>query len=326
MVAKFELEFGVEWVKVPRMAKIIGTGSYLPETIVEDSEFADERFRLRSGSARRRHASPDETSFYMSERAAKAALDAAGVQGEDLDLILGYSGMPDFLYPKDSNLLIESLGARKAAVWNIDTACATGISGLAMAHAQLHAGLAQKALIVTTMSWVNRGIDKATTDYSSIGDGAAAIVLEASDGGLEGVVERTDPDGFDFVQLPSPFATGAAEQITFSADPKYRAYFGSTVLGVVQDVFEKTGFSGEDIDWFIPHQVGPTLLQIWSKQLGIDPSKLLHTYAETGNMSAVNVPHILDTYVRDGTIKRGDRLLLFAPGAGMHLAAMVWEY
>lgn len=308
------------------MATILGTGSYLPRNIVADEAFTDERFRLRSGSARRRHAAADETSTFMGLRAATAALEAAGITGEELDLIVGYSGMPDYLYPKDTNLLVDKLGASRAAAWTLDTACATGISALSAVHAQLAAGLAQTALIVTTMNWVNRGIDQATTDYSSIGDGAAAIVLGRGDGGLVDVVERTDPSGFDFVQLRSPFATGEAEQIAFSSDPKYRAYFGKTVLGVVEQLFEKSGFGPDDVDWFIPHQVGPTLLGIWCDQLGLGREKLLETYAETGNMSAANIPHILDVHVRAGKITRGDRLLLFAPGAGMHLAAMLWTY
>lgn len=306
------------------MAKIIGTGSYLPRQIVENDAFDDERFRLRSGSARRHHASADETSIYMADAASRAALQASGLAGDDLDLIIGYSGMPDFLYPKDTNLLIERLGALRAAAWTLDTACATAISALSAAHAQIAAGLARNVLIVTTMSWVTRGIDRETTDYSSIGDGAAALVVTAGDRGLIGVVERTDPDGFDFVQLPSPFATGQPEHITFAADPKYRAYFGSTVLSVVRDLFEQTDSGPDDVDWFVPHQVGPTLLGVWADQLGIDRSKILDTFAETGNMSAVNIPHILDTYVRSGRINSGDRVLMFAPGAGMHLAAMLW--
>lgn len=304
------------------MATIIGTGSYLPRTVVTDDSFADERFRLRAGSARRRHAAADETSGFMAAEAARSALDAAGVTGAELDLIVGYAGMPDFLYPKDTNLLIEELGASQAAAWTLDTACATSISALSTVDALIEAGRVETALIVTTMSWVTRGIDRETTDYSSIGDGAAALVVRRGEGGLIDVAERTDPEGFDFVQLRSPFATNEPQHIEFSADPKYRQYFGVTVLEIARQLLE----ANDSPDWFVPHQVGPTLLGIWCDQLGIERDKLLHTYAETGNMSAVNIPHILDVHVRNGTIRRGDRVLFFAPGAGMHLAAMLWEY
>lgn len=308
------------------MSRIVSTGSYLPRTVVDDDAFADERFRLRSGSARRHHAAADETAIMMATAAATQALDHGGISGADVDLIIGYSGMPDFLYPKDTNVLIRAVGAHGAAAWTLDTACASAISALSAADALLQAGRFKTALIVQTMNWVNRGIDQATTDFSSLGDGASAMVVQASDhGGLVGVVERTDPDAFDFVQLPSPFATGEVEHIEFSHDPRYRGYFGSTVLGVVAELFEQTNLGPDDVDWFVPHQVGPTLLQVWCDQLGIGREKLLHTFAETANMSAVNVPHILDVNLRAGRIKPGDRLLLFAPGAGMHLAAMLWQ-
>lgn len=308
------------------MARIAGTGSFLPRHIVDDAEFSEPRFRLRGGSKSRHHASPDESAVHMATEAAWRALDRAGITGPQVDLVIGYSGMPDFLYPKDTNVLIGALGASHAAAWTLDTACASAISALSAADAMIAAGRAHTVLIVQTMHWVNRGIDRDNTDYSSIGDGAAALVVTRSEtGGVAGVVERTDPNGFDFVQLRSPFATGQPEHIVFSADPKYREYFGVTVLGVVRELFEKAGRTADDVTWFVPHQVGPTLLNVWCDQLGLAPEKLLHTFADTANMSAANIPHILDVYMRDGHIKSGDKLLLFAPGAGMHLGAMLWD-
>lgn len=309
------------------MTTILGTGSYLPRTTVENDAFEAERFRLRTGSVRRHHAADDETSIFMATESSKAALEAAGMSGDDIDVVLGFSGMPDFLYPKDTNKLIETLGATGAAAWSLDTACSTSISALGAAHAVLQSGMFETALVTTTMSWVGRGIDREQTDYSSLGDGAAAIVVQRSDsGGYIGSVERTDPGAFDFVQLKNPYAAEGEQSFEFSSDPRYRKYFGVTVLDVVRELFEKTGTGPDDVDWFLPHQVGTTLLHVWSEQLGLDSSKLLETFSETGNMSAVNIPYILDTHIRGGKIERGDKLLLFAPGAGTHLAAMLWEY
>lgn len=309
------------------MARIVGSGSYLPRTVVDDSAFADDRFRLRGGSRERRHASEDETAIFMATAAALAALHDADVSGEEVDLIIGYSGMPDFLYPKDTNVLVRELGANRAAAWTLDTACASCISALVTADALISAGRHHTVLIVQTMSWVTRGIEREQTDYSSIGDGAAALVLKRSDEpGLLGVVERTDPRGFDFVQLRSPYATGAPEWIEFSSDPKYREYFGVTVLEVIRELYEETGLAGADFDWFIAHQVGPTLVSLWAKSVGIPPERVLHTYAETGNMSAANIPHIIDVARAGGRISAGDRALIFAPGAGMHLAALAWQF
>ncbi|MEM7156433.1 MAG: ketoacyl-ACP synthase III [Myxococcota bacterium] len=308
-------------------ARITGTGSYLPTTVVGNDAFEGPQFRLRKGSDRRHHASPEETSVVMGSTAGSRALRAAGVDPGDVDLLLCFSGMPDYQYPKDANLLLDRIGLSNATTWSIDTACASFISALACAHSVIEAGLHRRVLVVMVMSWVHRGIDP-HTDYSSLGDGAAAVVVEADEtGSLVGVLERNDPGAFDFVRLRSPFATGNEEHFEFSHDPRYREYFGVTVLEPVRQLLQRTDTAPEQIDWFLPHQVGLTLQQLWADALGIGRDRGLTTFPTTGNMSAVNIPMILDHHLQPGTakIQRGDLMLLFAPGAGMHLSAMLWR-
>lgn len=305
---------------------IAGTGSYRPRKVVGNDSFEAERFRISTGSKERRHAEPDETSRLMLREASRMALERADVSAADVDLVIAYSGMPDYLYPKDANLLVADLDLNSAAAWTVDTACASFITSMRIASMAIESRQAETVLVSMAMNWIGRGIDQETTDYSSLGDGAAAVVLRRADtGGASSCVERTDPDAFDFVTLESPFATGNTEAIQFSADPRFREYFGDTVLAVAREAIAGAQLSPDEIDAFLPHQVGETLITIWAKKLGLPEERLLHTFGETGNMSAVNIPMILDHGLQTGRIEDGDRLLFFAPGAGVHLAAMVWE-
>lgn len=309
-------------------ARIVATGSYWPRTIVDNSAFGGPQFRLRRGSNERRHAVDDETSVAMGVAAARAALTHAAIEPDAVDLLLCFCGMPDFEYPKDANRIAGQLGLGRATCWSIDTACASFITALKAAHALIESGLHHRVLIVTTMRWIDRGIDPAS-DYSSLGDGAAAVIVEAaSQGSMLGVLEHDDPGAFDFVQLRSPFATGTSQHFEFSHDPRYREYFGQTVLEPVRALLRQTGTEPGTIDWFVAHQVGHSLQRVWCEGLGIEPSRNLSTFERSGNLSAVNIPLILDHFTRgdERRIERGDRLLLFAPGAGMHIAAMLWQY
>lgn len=306
--------------------RISGTGSYRPERVVTNDEFSDKRFRIKGGSKERRHASEHETSRLMLARAGGMALADAG-GSNDVDLVIAYSGMPDYLYPKDGTLLVEDLMLGDVAVWSVDTACSSFITAMRIGSALIEAGQFKRVLIAVAMRWIDRGIDKDNTDYSSLGDGAAAVVLERSDrGGMLSCVEKTDPEGFDFVTLKSPFATNAEESLTFSTNPKYREYFGVTVLEVAKKAIKESGVSAEKIDGFLPHQVGATLLHVWAESLGLAEGTLCHTFDLCGNMSAVNIPMSLDHHRKLAAIMPGDKLLFFSPGAGMHLAAMVWEH
>ncbi len=317
--------------------RIVATGAYSPRTRVDNSFFR-EKLGLTVNSPRQRgHASPEETSVMMGTAAVQAALANAGLNATDVDLLVSFSGMGDFEFPKDANAIQVAAGLSNATCWSIDTACASFISGMKCAYAQLRSGLHRRALVLTAMNWVNRGIDQ-SRDFSSIGDGAAAVVLEAvpetgaspaggAGDGLIGVNESTRGEFFEFITLPSPFATGAPDSFHFSEDTKHGRFLASGSLQIAKDLLVRAGLTGADVDWFIAHQPGERLPGIWAKALGIASAKILHTFDENGNMSAVNIPFTLHEYSRQqARIKRGDRILFFAPGAGLHVAAMLWQF
>ncbi len=279
-----------------RGARIAGVGAYLPRRVVGNDAFSADRFRVPSALSERRHASEDETSVLMATEAARGAIEHAQCAREKIDLVIGFSGMPDFEYPKDTNLLKKSLGLASAACWTLDTACSSFVSTLKCAHALIVAGHYHKVLIVMTMSWTARGIDRAKTDYATLGDGAAACLLEPSDADcLLGVREEIDPEGFDFVSLKSPFANGADQFFEFSKDEKYRSYFVDRALTPARSLLADVG---SEVTWFLGHQASQRLLLKWCDAFSIPSERCLSTFPQVGNMSAVNIPLTLSHFVR----------------------------
>ena len=283
--------------------KFTGFGSHFPEKTFSDGAF------------RRHQASPDEGSVFLGTQAARRALQNAGMKAEEVDLALCFSGMPDYEYPKDINLIAENLGMRNACCQSVDTACASFITALGLAHAQISSGRFRNALILCVMNWTSRGID-ASQDSRSVGDGASAALLRAdAEDSLLGIRETTATGHFDFLTLKSPFATGGREFFHFGEDPRHGRFLAREALRPALDLIEKHGSP----DWLVAHQTNEKLLRLWAKAL---KTESLHTFPEYGNMSAVNIPATLDEFVnRRGKIKKGDKILLFAPGAGLHLAA-----
>ena len=340
----------------PAACYISGTGHCRPGTSVPLSDFPD----ARGGDLpkHRHHAGPDDGSIAMGVRAATEALESARLAAKDLDAAIVFSGMPDYEYPKDGNAIMHRLGAQNASCWNLDTACASFISGLDAARLRVAGGSARHVLVLMIMHWVGRGIDR-TADYSTTGDGAAAVIVSASDStanadrGFRGVRESTHGEHFGYLELPSPFAGsesgGPANEnkeakaepglphFRFGSDPAHGKFLMSACLEPARQLLRETDTAPESVDWFLAHQPGTRLPRIWAKSLGIPPERLLSTYDECGNMSAVNIPMTLHRYATAGDdgsrpnaeeprLKQGDRLLLFAPGSGLHVSAMLWVW
>ncbi len=344
----------------PAACSISGTGHCRPGAPVPLSDFPD----ARGGDLprHRHHAGPGDGSIAMGVRAATEALESAQLKATDLDAAIVFSGMPDYEYPKDGNAILHRLGARNASCWNLDTACASFISGLDAARLRIAGGSARHVLVLMIMNWVGRGIDR-TADYSTTGDGAAAVIVSASDSGANadrgfcGVRESTHGEHFGYLELPSPFAgsasggpsdeqsdTNAKQQaqvelphFRFGSDPAHGKFLMSACLEPARQLLRETDTTPESVDWFLAHQPGTRLPRIWAKSLGIAPERLLSTYGECGNMSAVNIPMTLHRYATASAdssqpngdaprLKRGDRLLFFAPGAGLHVSAMLWVW
>lgn len=315
-------------MRVEMRASLAGIGVYRPERHVTAAELQGLGQDINGAPEKRYFASEQETSVGMSVASARAALEKARLAPADIGMLLFFSGIPDFEVPKDANLILKELGAVNAAAWTLDTACASFITQVRAAEMLIRSGECEHVMLVNTMHWVNRAVDK-TQPYATLGDGSATVILSCAEGNpsVLGAVEKGEPDHFDFIKLNSPFATGKPEKISFSHDTKHGRFFLRNAADGAQAALKKANIAADQVDWFVAHQTGLAMLRRWSNALGIDEAKNLNTFHETGNMSSVNIPYILHKYIyEEPKIVRGQKLLLFAVGAGLHVAAMVFEY
>ena len=321
--------------------RIMGLGSFSPEKRVGAVAFPE---ALGSDVAEfRHHAGSDEGSIAMGLAAARAALENANLPAQELDGAIVFSGMPDYEYPKDGNAILRELGAARAVCWHLDTACASFITGLETARLRIESGHADHILVLMIMNWVGRGVDR-SRDFSSVGDGAAAVIVGKDDSGQKpclGIREATHGEHFGYLELRSPFATGQSEVFRFGADAGHGRFLMSGCLDVPRQLFHDTRTTPDSIDWMVAHQPGTRLPKIWARGLGIAPERVLSTFHAHANMSAVNIPMTLAHHAggrclhgsavlaepqKDQKILPGHRLLFFAPGAGLHVAAMLWVW
>jgi 3-oxoacyl-[acyl-carrier-protein] synthase-3 len=310
--------------------KISGIGVYRPVTQVTAEDLRGLGQDVTNAPQKRYFASRDETSVMMSTASARVALKNAALEAGDIDHVLFFSGIPDFEVPKDSNLVLKELKATKATAWTLDTACASFISQMRCAEMLIQTGVHRHVMLINTMHWVNRAIDK-NGGYSTLGDGSATVILSADPEGdgrsVLCAAEKAEPDFFDFIQLESPFVTAKPEKMRFSHDGRHARFFLRNATDSAAEMLDQAHIAAADVDWFVAHQTGIPMLTRWCNALKIPVEKNLHTYHETGNMSSVNIPYILHHYVYEQPLlRRGQKILFFAVGAGLHVAAMVFEY
>jgi 3-oxoacyl-[acyl-carrier-protein] synthase-3 len=309
-------------------SRILGTGSYLPERVLTNAELermvdtSDEWIRTRTGIRERRIADPGETTCDLAERAARAAMQAAGVEPSDIDLIVVATTTPDKVFPSTACLLQARLGVGGCPAFDLQAVCTGFIYGLAVADQFIRAGTVRRALLVgaETLSRILDWTDRGTCVL--FGDGAGAVVLEASDepgvlsthlhadGAYEHLltVDGGISQGYDKV------AEGNA-YIRMQGNEVFRVAV-NTLGRIVEETLEANGVGQDAIDWLVPHQANTRIISATAKKLKLPMERVVVTVDVHGNTSAASVPLALDTAVRDGRIRRGQRLLLEAFGAG----------
>ncbi|HVL34584.1 MAG TPA: beta-ketoacyl-ACP synthase III [Burkholderiales bacterium] len=306
-------------------SRIVGTGAYLPERVVDNHELAqrletsDAWIRERTGIAQRHVAEATQASSDLALEASRAALQAAGVRAETLDLIVVATSTPDYIFPSTACLLQAKLGVRGCAAFDLQAVCSGFVYALATADSFVRAGTCRTALVVGAevfsriLDWNDRGT------CVLFGDGAGAVVLAA--GARPGVHAcRLHADGSQVALLSVP-GNVAGGRIVGSP---FLQMNGQGVFKFAVRVLEESaretvaaaGMALADIDWLIPHQANVRILEATARKLELPRERLVVTVDHHANTSAASVPLALDEYVRAGRIRPGQRLLLQGVGGG----------
>lgn len=319
-------------------SRIIGTGGALPDRVLTNAELAkmvdtsDQWIQARTGIHRRHIAAEGELTGDLAERAARQAIDAAGLDASDIDLILLATTTPDKIFPSTACLLQARLGIHGCPAFDVQAVCTGFVYALSVADKFIRTGAARHALVVgaETLSRIIDWSDRGTCVL--FGDGAGAVVLQAADepGILsthlhaDGAYEHLLTVDGGISQGYEKLAEGSG-YIRMQGNEVFRV--AVTTLGhIVDETLGANGLDKGDIDWLVPHQANIRIIQATAKRLKMPMERVVVTVAEHGNTSAASVPLALDVAVRDGRIQRGDTVLLEAFGAGFTWGSVLVNY
>jgi 3-oxoacyl-[acyl-carrier-protein] synthase-3 len=306
-------------------SRIAGTGSYLPPRVMTNEEFAarldtsDAWIRERTGIRSRHIADKSQASSDLALEASRHALQSAGVNANEIDLIVVATSTPDYVFPSVACLLQAKLGIKGCAAFDVQAVCSGFVYGLATADTFIKSGQYKKALVVGAevfsriLDWNDRGT------CVLFGDGAGAVVLTAgSKPGIHASVLRADGSQAGMLSVPGNVCGGAVVGSPF-LQMNGQAVFKFAVKVLEESARETVAAAGmqlSDVDWLIPHQANVRILDATARKLGLPPEKLVVTVDHHGNTSAASVPLALDEFVRAGKIRAGDRVLLQGVGGG----------
>jgi 3-oxoacyl-[acyl-carrier-protein] synthase-3 len=319
-------------------ARITGTGSYLPEKVVHNTDLeklmdtSDQWIRERTGIEQRRYAAEGQTTVDMAEVAARRAIEAAGLQPTDIDLIVFATATPDLLFPNCGTLLQGRLGCVGTPAFSVEAACSGFIYALSIADKFLRLGDARRALVVgaETLSRITDFTDRSTAILFA--DGAGAVVLEAADEpGIISTHLHSDGSYKDLLYctggVSKGYEPGSGNRAVIRMAGRETFKVAVTMLGnSVDEVLAKNKLEKSAIDWLVPHQANIRIIQAVARKLDLPMERVIVTVREHGNTSAASVPLALDTGVRDGRIRRGELLLLEAFGGGFTWGAALVRY
>lgn len=314
---------------IMRRSVITGTGSYLPERILTNAELAkmvdttDEWIVARSGIKQRHIAADGELTSDLATKAAQAAMDAAGLTAEDIDMVLVATATPDETFPATAATVQKNLGITQGFAFDLQAVCTGFIYALATADNFIKAGQVNRALVIGAETF-SRIIDwEDRTTCVLFADGAGAIIMEASeeegtnqDRGVLTSHLHADGRHHDLLYVDGgPSSTQTTGYLRMAGKEVFK-HAVTNLASVVGEALEATGLETSDIDWLIPHQANKRIIDGTGRKLKMDPSKVVITVDKHGNTSAASVPLALDEAVRDGRVKKGDLLLLEAMGGG----------
>jgi len=323
----------------PKYSRISGTGSYLPPNRVTNEALAEQLARdgietsdqwivERTGIKARHFAAADVTSSDLAVEAAKRALAAADVDAADIDLIIVATSTPDMVFPSTACLVQQKLGVHGCAAFDVQAVCSGFVYGITVADSMIRTGAASKALVIGAEVF-SRILDfKDRTTCVLFGDGAGAVVLQASDApGLLASELHADGRHVDILCTPGTVSGGKVlgdPLLKMDGQAVFKLAVG-VLDQVARSVLAKAERTEADIDWLIPHQANIRIMQSTAKKLKLPIDKLIVTVDRHGNTSAASIPLALDEAVRAGKIQRGDTVMLEGVGGGFTWGAVLFD-
>ena len=320
-------------------ARIAGTGSYLPEKVLTNDDLAkivdtsDEWIASRTGIRERHIAADGETTGDLAYNAALRALEAAGVDASELDLIVLGTTTPDLVFPSTACLLQHRLGANGCPAFDVNAACSGFVYALSVADKFIRSGAAKTALVVGAetltrmVDWTER------TSCVLFGDGAGAVVLKAdAETGILSTHLHADGGKKELLWNPVGVSVGFKEneknagvRIRMTGNEVFK-HAVKALDAVVEETLEANGLDRSAIDWLIPHQANLRIIEATAKRLDMPMERVIVTVDKHGNTSSGSVPLALDAAVRSGAVQRGQLVLLEAFGGGFTWGSALLRY
>ncbi|GEQ98105.1 3-oxoacyl-[acyl-carrier-protein] synthase 3 [Iodidimonas gelatinilytica] len=316
-----------------------GCGSYLPERIMSNEDMteivdtSDDWIVERTGIRQRHVAHADEKTSDLAINAAKRALEMAGIEGDDLDLIVVATATPDETFPATATTVQAALGMTKGFAFDLQAVCSGFVYALATADNFIKAGQVKRALVIGAETFTRILDYEDRTTCVLFGDGAGAVVLEAAEGAGkasdQGILSshlHSDGRFHDMLYVDGgPSSTGTSGHVRMKGREVFR-HAVVNLAAVVDEALQAVGLESSDIDWLVPHQANRRILDGTAKKLNLSTEKVVVTVDRHANTSAASIPLALDEAVRDGRVKRGDLLLLEAMGGGFTWGACLLRW
>jgi 3-oxoacyl-[acyl-carrier-protein] synthase-3 len=320
-------------------ARIAGTGSYLPEKVLTNDDLrqfvdtSDEWITSRTGIRERHVAAEGETTGDLAFHAATRALEAAGVEASEIDLIVLGTTTPDLIFPSTACLLQHRLGAHGCPAFDVNAACSGFLYAMTVADKFIRSGAAKTALVVGAetltrmLDWTDRGT------CVLFGDGAGAVVLKAdTETGILSTHLHADGSKKELLWNPVGVSAGfkpeehnAGVKVLMTGNEVFK-HAVKALDAVVEETLEANGLDRRDIDWLIPHQANLRIIEATAKRLEMPMDRVIVTVDKHGNTSSGSVPLALDVAVRSGRVERGQLLLLEAFGGGFTWGSALLRY
>ena len=317
------------------VSKIAGTGSYLPTKILSNKDLetmvdtTDEWIFTRTGIRERHIAAEGEFTSDLALEAAKNAITSAGIDANNIDLIIVATTTPDKIFPSVATMLQRKLGIAGCPAFDVQAVCSGFVYALATADNFIKAGAATCALVLGAETFAR------ITDYTDRsncilwGDGAGAVILcasQADSDSKEGIIStHLHADGNYEKMLHVPRKAEGSDTVIMEGNAVFKMAV-NTLDQIVDETLTANNMKKSDIDWLVPHQANIRILQATAKKLDMGMDKVVVTVDKHGNTSAASIPLALDVAVRDGRIKRGDIILMEAFGGGFTWGSALIKY